>query len=133
MKPRAKKTGSSAAALSARSEKTRAHRVEGTAVAGAIAGAAVGSIAGPAGIVAGGVIGGAAGAVAGFALSNGAASRHARGAELDHEIGVIDGDLGAPSLKHPPARVGAYSSSSAGVAGSASAPPSEGPMQDVDV
>lgn len=127
------KKQASTSTLTAGSKKTRQHRIEGSAVAGAIAGAAAGIVAGPAGAIAGGVLGGAAGAVAGLALSNAARERHARAAQLDKEIGVSDGDLGAPSLKHPPARVGAYSDAAAGASRDGSASPSEGPIQDVDV
>jgi hypothetical protein len=106
-----------------------AHEAEGVA-SGAAAGAVLGAAAGPAGIVAGAVLGGAAGAIAAVALDKDAARKAARTRELDEEIGVSGGDLGAPNLKHPPARVGAYSAASAG-AGATSGDdeePAEGPM-----
>ncbi len=51
---------------------------------------------------------------------------------LDEEIGVMDGDLGAASPDQPPARIGAFSSASAGGDGAAPPAPSEGPMQTPD-
>jgi hypothetical protein len=51
--------------------------------------------------------------------------------ELDAEIGVSGGDLGAPNLKHPPATTGVYSAASSG-AGASGESPAEGPMQPVD-
>ena len=51
--------------------------------------------------------------------------------ELDAVIGVSGGEMGAPNLKHPPARRGAYSAASAGSTGVA-ATPAEGPMQTPD-
>lgn len=105
-----------------------AHEAEGVA-SGAAAGAVLGAGAGPAGMVVGAVIGGAAGAVAASALEKDAARKQARERELDEQIGVTGGDLGAPNLKHPPARVGAYSAASAGVATSGDEEePAEGPM-----
>jgi hypothetical protein len=105
-----------------------AHEAEGAA-SGAAAGAVLGAAAGPVGIVAGAVIGGAAGALAASALEKDAARKGARERELDEQIGVTGGDLGAPNLKHPPARVGAYSAASAGAATSDDdEEPTEGPM-----
>jgi hypothetical protein len=105
------------------------HEAEGVA-SGAIAGAVVGAAAGPPGVVAGAVLGGAAGAAAARALENDEARHSARTRELDEEIGVMGGDLGAPNLKHPPARIGAYSLASAGAGGGASSDdePAEGPI-----
>ena len=48
--------------------------------------------------------------------------------ELDAEIGVNGGDLGAPNLKHPPAIRGTYSAGSAGGGGASSGRTSDGPM-----
>jgi hypothetical protein len=105
-----------------------AHEAEGIA-SGAIAGAALGAAAGPPGVVAGAVLGAVAGAVAASALESDAARKAAHDRDLDDEIGVSGGDLGAPNLKHPPARGGAYSPASAGVATSDDAEPAEGPME----
>jgi hypothetical protein len=52
-------------------------------------------------------------------------------ADLDREIGVQGGNIGAASPNQPPARMGAYSAASAG-AGSSSPCASEGPMQSLD-
>ncbi len=105
------------------------HEAEGAA-SGAVAGAVLGAAAGPIGIVAGAVLGGAAGAAAASALENDATRKAARTRKLDEEIGVSGGELGAPNLKHPPARVGAYSAVSAGVAttGDDDEEPAEGPL-----
>jgi hypothetical protein len=109
----------------------KSSRVEAAAATGAIAGAAAGAIAGPAGAIAGGLVGAVAGAAAGAAIADDATRRHAHAAELDREVGVTEGNLGAASPDQPPARVGAYSAGSAGAAGS-SATPCEGPIQEVD-
>jgi hypothetical protein len=115
----------------AKGEEKKAHVIreaEGVA-SGAAAGAVLGAGAGPAGIVAGALIGGAAGAVAASALEKDAARKAARTRELDEQIGVTGGDLGAPNLKHPPARVGAYSAASVGAASSGDDDePAEGPI-----
>ena len=80
--------------------------------------------------MAGALIGGVAGAVAASALEKDAAQKAAHTRELDEQIGVTGGDLGAPNLKHPPARVGAYSAASVGAAtsGDDDEEPAEGPM-----
>lgn len=102
------------------------HEAEG-AVSGAIAGAVVGALAGPPGAVAGAILGGAAGALAGSALDRRASANAARTKELDTAIGVSGGDMGAPGLKHPPAKMGAYSSASTGTESSGGTP-AEGPF-----
>jgi len=104
------------------------HEAEGGA-SGALAGAAFGAVAGPPGIVAGAIVGGVAGAITGAALDQEASRQAARTRELDVEIGVDDGELGAPNLAHPPARVGAFSAASLGVDASSGEQPAEGPMQ----
>jgi len=98
------------------------------AVSGAIAGAAAGVIAGPVGAVAGGAIGAVAGAAAGAALAEDHENRLEEDEELDREIGVTEGTMGAPSLKHPPAKIGAYSRASTGGAPVSSPQPAEGPI-----
>jgi|HubBroStandDraft_6_1064221.scaffolds.fasta_scaffold431232_2 phage tail tape-measure protein len=105
-----------------------AHDAEGAA-SGAVVGAAVGAMAGPVGVVAGALLGAAAGALAVEAMGTEADRRAAHDAELDEEIGVTGGDLGAPNLKHPPAKVGAPSAAAAGVGATAGTEPAEGPMQ----
>jgi hypothetical protein len=102
-------------------------------IAGAmVAGGAMGAVAGPPGIVAGVILGGLAGAVAAVALEKDADREATRTRELDAEIGVSGGDLGAPGLKHPPAESGAYSAGAAGVSSSGGDEPAEGPMQTPD-
>lgn len=95
---------------------------------GAAAGAAIGMIAGPPGMIAGALIGAAAGAAAGVAVDQGDEEVAIEDAKLDEEIGVTRGDLGAPNLKHPPAKIGAYSSGSSGAATTPTGSPAEGPM-----
>jgi hypothetical protein len=104
-----------------------AHEAEGIA-SGAVVGAVVGAAAGPPGIVAGALIGAVAGAVSAAALETGTAREEARTRELDKEIGVTDGDLGAPNLKHPPAKVGAYSGAAVGLQPSEGESSADGPM-----
>lgn len=94
---------------------------------GVVAGAAVGAMAGPPGAVVGAVIGAAAGAVGAAAASIDDANREENEAELDDTIGVSGGDLGAPSLKHPPSKRGTFSAASAGAGGGGTTVPAEGP------
>ncbi len=80
--------------------------------------------------MAGAVIGGAVGAIAAVAIDNQAAQSVQRERTLDEEIGVIGGEIGAPNLKHPPAKVGAYSPASVGAGSSSDSAPAEGPMSE---
>jgi hypothetical protein len=105
-----------------------AHEAEGAA-SGAMAGTILGAAAGPPGMMAGAVIGAAAGAMAGAALDGRASERASRTRELDAELGVSGGDIGAPNLKHPQAKVGAFSAGSAGAGALSGGAPAEGPMQ----
>lgn len=100
-------------------------------VGGAVAGAMVGAIAGPIGAIAGGAVGTAVGLIAGATLENEDRRASLHDEELDEQIGVIRGDMGAASPNQPPARIGAYSAGSAGVR-RPSRPPSEGPISDLD-
>ena len=113
--------------------KTRNHHAVAVAdaAAGAVAGAAIGSMAGPVGAVAGAAIGGAMGAAAGIAVESANRAHEIVDAKLDEDIGVYGGDLGAPNLEHPPAKIGAFSSASSG-AGRSSHAPAEGPMSPGD-
>jgi phage tail tape-measure protein len=111
--------------------KRLAHEAEGTA-SGALLGAALGTAAGPPGMVAGAIVGGLVGAVTGAVLDSEAARRDAHERELDEAIGVTGGDLGAANLKHPPARVGAYSAASSGAAAPAGETSADGPLQEPD-
>jgi|SRR5580658_5000871 hypothetical protein len=115
-----------------RASKLRHEHEAEAGVAGALAGAAMGAVAGPPGALAGAIIGGAIGAGAAAALEQSSAEASVRNEELDAEIGVSGGDLGAPNLEHPPAKSGAYSAGSAGTSSSGDASPAEGPIQEVD-
>ena len=98
-------------------------------VGGALAGAALGAIGGPPGAVAGAVIGGVIAAVATEVIEQDEDNRALHDKQLDEEIGVYGGELGAPNLKHPPARHGLYSAASAGVSsGPTDSAPAEGPL-----
>jgi hypothetical protein len=110
--------------------KRRVGREVEAGAAGALAGATIGAIAGPPGAVAGAVVGAIAGAVTGHAVEKAHERREADDRELDAVIGVSEGELGAPNLKHPPATVGAYSGSSMGVGAAEDddAAPAEGPI-----
>jgi hypothetical protein len=127
MNAKRKNKGSSTQASKVRHE----HEAE-AGVAGALAGAAIGAIAGPPGALVGAVVGGAFGAGAAAALEKNSADESVRTAELDAEIGISGGDLGAPNLEHPPAQTGAYSAASAGAASSTEGSAAEGPIQEVD-
>jgi hypothetical protein len=111
-----------------REKKLLVHEAEGVA-GGMVAGAALGAVAGPPGIVTGAVIGAAAGALSALVLDRDGGERAERTGKLDDEIGVSAGELGAPNLKHPPAKTGAYSGGSAGAAATSGEGPAEGPMQ----
>lgn len=89
----------------------RRHRHElGGGAIGAIGGAGMGAlVAGPPGAIAGAVIGAAAGTLTAWASEANAIDDAAHDRQLDAEIGVSEGDLGAPGLEHPPAKVGALS------------------------
>jgi hypothetical protein len=104
------------------------HEAEGGA-AGALVGAAAGAIAGPPGAVVGAILGAAVGSIAGSVLEQNATDAKAIEGELDREIGVSGGELGAPNLDHPAPKTGAYSAASAGAAASGDEEPAEGPIQ----
>ena len=109
-----------------------AHELPGAA-GGAVAGAIVGALGGPAGSVTGAVLGGVAGALAERAVENDQDRESAHQRKLDAAIGVSDGELGAPNLEHPPAKIGAYSvASSGGASGGDDSAPAEGPMAPPD-
>jgi hypothetical protein len=115
--------------------KTGKREVAGAAVGaavGAAAGAAVGAIAGPPGIAVGAAIGTAVGALAEGAVDRDKQARSRHDATLDQEIGVTGGDMGASNLRHPPARIGAYSDASAGARGRGKRTPAEGPIPEPD-
>lgn len=78
-------------------------------VSGAAAGAIAGAIAGPVGAIAGAVIGAVAGAAAGIGIEENEALKDRAERELDDEIGVTAGSIGAPQTTIP-SRTGAFSS-----------------------
>jgi phage tail tape-measure protein len=86
---------------SGRKTEKRLHEAEG-GVAGVVAGATMGSIAGPPGAAIGAVIGGIVGVAAGAILDEKSGEAAERDRELDEEIGVTSGEVGAPNLAHPP-------------------------------
>jgi hypothetical protein len=100
--------------------------------AGLAAGAAMGAASGPPGMATGVIVGGSIGALLGAAEERDDKRRAAHDAQLDEEIGVTGGDLGAPNLMHPPAIVGAYSVASSGGHGGREARPAEGPMSSLE-
>jgi outer membrane lipoprotein SlyB len=71
------------------------------AIAGEVVGGIVGSLAGPPGAVAGMVVGAAVGALAGEVLDQEAERSHIHDEDLDDEIGVTSGDLGAAKSRLP--------------------------------
>jgi hypothetical protein len=96
---------------------------------GALGGAGFGALAGgPPGAIAGALIGALMGASAGWAQGSAKSMRSARDRQLDRDIGVDGGDIGAATAVPPP-QIGALSAvaSGAGTA-EAAASPSEGPI-----
>lgn len=85
-------------------------------------------MAGPIGMVAGAVVGAAAAAIASNAAQEADEEKAAHDLALDEEIGVLGGDIGAPNLKHPPARIGAFSAASSGASLGGGHALAEGPM-----
>jgi len=77
------------------------HGKLGGAIAGEVVGGIVGSLAGPPGALAGMVIGAAAGALAGEVMDKEAERAHIHDDELDEEIGVTAGNLGAAKPRKP--------------------------------
>jgi len=73
------------------------------AILGISAGIVTGIMGGPVGAVLGLCAGAAAGAIAGKALHREERMRSARSRELDEEIGVMGGDIGAAPVSIPPA------------------------------
>jgi hypothetical protein len=101
------------------------------AATGAAAGAAIGSFAGPVGAVAGALLGAGIGAATGAAIADDIEDQDRHDKQLDKEIGVTDGDLGAADPNMPPAIRGVYSMGAAGgggMGGPEEAPASSGPM-----
>ena len=113
----------------------RKHRIareaEGGA-SGALAGVVLGAGAGPPGMVAGALVGGMVGALAGSVLDGASSSQASHERDLDAQIGVSKGDLGAPNLEHAPSKTGAYSTASLGLETSSGEEPAVGPMQELE-
>ena len=105
--------------------------IEAATIVGAITGLATGALGGPIGALAGGWLGSAIGTFTGVALDEEQSRVREATAKLDADVGVIGGDIGAADPNAPPARIGAFSSGSAGVAPPRLGGPSEGPMQDL--
>lgn len=101
-------------------------------VAGAAVGAVAGVVAGPPGAAVGALIGGIAGAAAGVAIERGEHEKQAHDEQLDRDIGVSGGSIGAPWLEHPPPVHGLYHSATLGISRGGDAEPSDGPIQNVD-
>jgi polyisoprenoid-binding protein YceI len=93
-----KKVGAS----SSRSGRRRVEREAEGGASGALVGALVGIAAGPPGAIAGAIMGGFAGALAGAAMDQESSANEQRTRELDDEIGVTSGDLGAPKFEPLP-------------------------------
>ena len=87
----------------------------------------LGSVAGPPGAIAGAVLGAVAGAVAGAIVSEEELAEEERTTLIDGQIGVSGGDMGTSKVKHPPAKVDAYSAGAAGAGASSDGAPAEGP------
>ncbi|HVY44544.1 MAG TPA: hypothetical protein VHB21_01645 [Minicystis sp.] len=96
--------------------------------AGAPAGALAGSVAGPAGAAVGAVIGTLVATAAAEVAHGDAAERREEDEQLDRDLGVTEGDLGAASPDAPPPRIGCFSAAASGAATSSRDEPVEGPI-----
>jgi hypothetical protein len=102
-------------------------------MAGAAAGAPTGANTGPVGIAIGAVIGSAIGASSGVAMDLIELEHRVHDEQLDRDIGVSGGDIGAGDvLTHPPPRHSLFSAGVAGAGGRVSHAPAEGPMTEAD-
>jgi len=111
----------------------RSHVFEATGGAlGALGGAGMGAIAGgPPGAIAGAVIGALMGASAGWAHDSATRQRSLRDRQLDRDIGVDGGDIGAAPSNPPLPEVGALSAAVSGAGAAApvvTTPPAAGPI-----
>jgi hypothetical protein len=68
------------------------------------------------------------GALSSMAFEGVTAARDEHEEKLDRDLGIAEGDIGAPNLPHPPAKVGAISAASAGVHSPGGSTPSGGPI-----
>jgi hypothetical protein len=80
-------------------------------------------------MVAGALLGAAAGALSGGVIDGDARREAVHTRELDEDLGVEGGEIGAPLLAHPPALRGVYSAASAGGGAVSQEAPAEGPFQ----
>jgi len=105
------------------------YREAGGGVLGGLGGAGMGALAaGLPGAVVGAIIGAGMGASTAWAADRGSRDAADRDSQLDVEIGVHGPDLGAPNLRHPPARIGAYSREASGGGGASDPVVAEGPI-----
>jgi hypothetical protein len=84
-------------------------------------------LAGGVGLGVGILLGASAGVLSGWTLQGQEQESSERNSQLDFEIGVVGGDIGAPNLEHPPAKIGAFSKEATG-SGSTSSEPASGPF-----
>jgi hypothetical protein len=97
-------------------------------VIGALSGAFLGAMAGPPGALTGAIIGAAIGALSSLAYEAQMARRDARGGRLDSDLGISEGEIGAPNVAHPPVRIGAFSVAASGASSSLGQTPAAGPF-----
>ncbi|HEX4341261.1 MAG TPA: hypothetical protein VH062_35370 [Polyangiaceae bacterium] len=89
-------------------------------------------MAGPPGAIAGAVIGGVIGVLAGAPFDDAQRASAGHDAKLDRELGISEGEIGAPNLPHVPAKRGAFSAASTGADTIDDSEPAEGPMPPSD-
>jgi phage tail tape-measure protein len=118
--------------LEAKLRKPHGEVLAAASLAGVAAGAAVGAVVGPVGAIVGGMIGAAVGSAAGEIITEENERRSFHDRELDEDIGVTKGDLGAAEPSQPAAKRGVYSAASAGVGTSTGGHSAEGPMSSID-
>lgn len=96
---------------------------------GVLAGASLGAFAGPVGALAGAIGGSIVGAVLAIGHNRQMHWDAEEEERIDRELGIIDGDIGAPNLSHPPPSIGGlYSATSMGISPSLEANVAEGPF-----
>jgi hypothetical protein len=94
----------------------------------ALAGTVLGAMAGPPGLVGGAIVGGVLGMFTALAYGSQAERHAAHDARLDADLGISEGDIGAPNLPHDPARIGAFSAAAMGAGSYRDQEPAEGPF-----
>lgn len=85
-------------------------------------------VAGPVGLAVGVIIGAGVGGLAAWALQGHEQAAAERDSQLDIDIGVGEGDIGAPGLRHPPAKIGAFSKEVSGAGHTERPTPASGPF-----